>query len=320
MKNRIGLGTFPFSNVFGKIINSEAEKIVQTFLDKGGEYIQTSPYYIGVEPLLGNILKRIPRDAYYLATLCVKDKDSQISGKKEAIFSQCNESLSRLGLEYIDLCMTSTPEATDAPFSETIEAMVELQKKGKIREIGVCNVTLAQLKEYNLNGNITYVQNRFSILDQEQDREVREYCARNNIGLIPYNVIEWGLLTNKILDNWILAEEDLRKKVLPVFNEEKVQIIQNWVITYLKPIAAKNNTSIESLAIHWVLSQPSVFVIPVGATKIEQIESSLKTNELEGRTDITEEMNKAYKGLQSAIKSKYTMDLNDFLKNSYGRW
>ncbi len=320
MKNRIGLGTFPFSNVFGQTNDAEAKAIVHRFLDQGGEYIQTAPYYNDVEALLGKILKNIPRERYFLTSLCVKDKNSILSGKRDSIFIQCDESLSRLGVDYLDLYLTSTPEAKDAPFTETIAAMVELQKQGKIREIGVCNVTLEQLKVYNVHNTVKYVQNRFSILDQEQDRDVREYCISNKIKLIPYNTIEWGILTNKILVDWVLGKGDLRKKVLPVFNQEQIGVIRSWVIKYLKPIADRNNSTIESLVLHWAISQPSIFVTPVGATKVEQIESSLKTNDLEGRYDITVEMNIAYEKLCSEIQSKYQMQLNDFLRNSYGKW
>lgn len=316
----IGLGTFPFSNVFGLIDENEARKITHSFLDAGGRYIQTSPYYRGVDQLMGKILRDVPRSSYYWGTLCVKDRQSELSGKFKAIISQCEDSLKHTGLGYIDLYMTSTPEAKDAPFSETIEAMIELQKQGKVREIGVCNVTLAQLKEYNFNGAVKYVQNRFSILDQEMDKDVREYCVQNGIGLVPYNVIEWGLLTNKILHDLNLRPNDLRKRVLPVFDDAPVQVIREWAICYLKPLADQTNTSIEALAIHWVLNQPGVSVCPVGATKNEQILSSLKALGLSGRMDIIKQMDRAYSILVTDIRDKYGKELNDYLRNSYGKW
>lgn len=316
----VGLGTFPFSNVFGKVSADEAVAITHYYLDHGTGYIQTSPYYNDVEPLLGKILADVPRDSYKIATLCVKDKESQLSGKYDAIITQCNDSLSRLGLEYVDLLMTSTPEAKDAPCAETIEAMQELKAQGKIRAIGVCNVTLEQLKEYNTTGAVQYVQNRLSLIDQEADRDVREYCVKHGIGLIPYNVIEWGLLTDKMLEEWTLREGDLRTKVLPVFRQPQKELLREWIHEYLKPIANEYRTTIEGLAISWVLQQPGVVTCPVGATTVSQIAASLDCLGNIDNTEMLTKLNQAYEDLVAKVRSVHGIELNAFLKNSYGRW
>jgi aryl-alcohol dehydrogenase-like predicted oxidoreductase len=316
----IGLGTFPFSNVFGLLNEQEAEKITFSFLDRGGKYIQTAPYYTNVDPLMGKILKNRSRDSYFLGTLCAKDRQNAKSGKYSSIVSQCEDSLTQLRTEYIDLYLTSTPKVTDAPFSETIGAMLDLQKQGKIRGIGVCNVTLEQLKEYNTSGAVKYVQNRFSLVDQSFDNNFLTYCHQNDIQLIAYNVIEWGILTNKILKDLNLRENDLRTQVLPVFNDEPLGVLRQWVIHFLKPIAERNNTKIEALAIHWALNQYRVAVCLVGATRNEQILSSLNALNLNGRTDIVKQLDVAYKELSDGVKIKYGKELNDFLKNSYGKW
>jgi len=316
----VGLGTFPFSNVFGKVSADEAAKITRYYLQHGSGYIQTSPYYKDVEPLLRKILADVPRDAYKLATLCVKDKDSHLSGKHHAVIAQCNDSLARLGLEYMDLLMTSTPEAKDAPFAETIEAMQELKAQGKIRAMGVCNVTLDQLKEYNVTGAVQYVQNRLSLIDQEADRDVREYCVQHGIGLIPYNVIEWGLLTDKMLQGWTLPGDDLRVKVLPVFEQKQKALLQEWVSTSLKPIADEFETTIEGLAIAWALQQPGVVACPVGATTVDQITASLESSNLLDNADLLPKLQVPYDNLVANVRATYGLEVNAFLKNSYGRW
>lgn len=316
----VALGTFPFSNVFGKVTTDEAEAIVHEYLERGGGYIQTAPYYDGVDDLMKMILAKLPRDSYRLGTLCVKDRQSNISGKYDAVIAQCEDSLRHLGLDYIDLCLTSTPVGSDASCSETIRAIADLKKKGKIREIGVCNVTLDELKAYNANGDVSYAQNRFSLIDQEADRNVRSYCAENGIGLIPYKVIEWGLLTNKSLQMWQLAESDLRAKVLPVFESAPKQMIHEWAIKYLQPIAKQHDTSIEALAIFWVLHQPGVVAALVGVTKLDQLVSSLQANELGQQDMVISSLDSAYKILKQEIQANYGLSVNDFLKNSFGKW
>lgn len=316
----IGLGTFPFSNVFGKVTADEADAITHAFLDEGGIYIQTAPYYEGVDPLVGRILKGVSRDRFRIGTLCVKDRESRIGGSRSAVVAQCEDSLTKLGLDHIDIYLTSTPEGSDVPFAETIEAMEELRASGKISEIGVCNVTLEQLQEYNASGSVRYVQNRFSILDQEQDKDVREYCAENGIGLIPYNVIEWGLLTSKILGPLNLREGDLRTRVLPVFEEDRVSVIRSWVESWLVPLASELSTTIEGIAIGWVISQSAVSVSPVGATSRSQIRASLEARSLRGNEQLLAAVDSAYDALAESIRSKYDLSLNEFLRNSFGLW
>jgi methylglyoxal reductase len=199
--------------------------------------------------------------------------------------------------------------------------MEELKEQGKVLEIGVCNVTLEQLVEYNQTGAVRYVQNRFSILDQEADRDVRRYCVEHGIGLIPYNVIEWGLLTNKILGPWRLREGDLRTpQVLPVFEEPKVEEIRAWVRNELVGLANAYGVPIEVLAIGWVINQPGVTVCLVGATSVEQIQSSLRARELLGNTELVAQLDAAYAVFEARIRDHYGLPVNEFLRNSYGLW
>jgi methylglyoxal reductase len=317
--NGMGLGTFPFSHVFGKITDDDAGAITRFYLEHGGQYIQTAPYYDGVETLLGRALQGTPRDSYKLATLCVKGSDGVYTNKRAHIIAQVEESLRRLQTDYIDLLMPSSTKATDAPPSEAIAALEELKRQGEIRAIGVCNVSLEQLQEYTNYGQIDYVQNRMSLIDQEADRDVREYCVSHGIGLIPYNVIEWGLLTNKMLTPWDLHDSDLRTKVLPVFSEQPKAILQKWVQQQLKPLADKYDTTIESLAIAWVLQQPGATTCPVGATTVQQIAASLQAAQLANNTVLITELQASYASLCETIRQQYGQNLNDFLKNSYGK-
>lgn len=316
----IGLGTFPFSNVFGHISAEEADAVVHTFLDRGGSYIQTAPYYDGVDDLMGGILSRIDRDRFLIGTLCVKDRQSKVSGSRDAVFSQCDDSLRRLRLDHIDVYLTSTPEGADVPFAETMGAMEELKSQGKVREIGVCNVSLSQLREYNVSNAVRFVQNRFSLLDQEADRDVREYCVAAGIGLIPYNVIEWGLLTSKILESFDLRDGDVRSHVLPVFEPDKIGAIRNWVLSRLMPIAERRDTTIERLAVAWVIAQPGVTVCPVGATRTGQIDSTMRARDLLGDRELISELNDAYSAFELWVRETHDTTVNLFLRNSYGLW
>lgn len=312
---KIGLGTFPFSHVFGELSDKEAGKIVNKYIDFGGEYIQTAPYYKGVDPLMGSILKNIKRDKFYLATLCAKNREGIRTGKYEEILKQCEDSLKNIGIEHIDLYMTSTTKS-DVPFSETIGAMKELKEQGKIRNIGVCNVTLEQLKEYNETNDVKFVQNRYSLVCQSLNSDFINYCADNDIGIIPYNVIEHGLLTSKILENFDLRDDDLRRSVKH-FRDEAVEAMQNWAINDLKPLADSINGTIERLAIWWALQQPKITRVVVGATTTNQIQNNMEGAKILKYDSLLEKINKAYDNFSKIIKEKHSTSVSAFLGNIY---
>lgn len=317
---RLGLGTFPFSHVFGPTNESEIEQIIHAYFALGGKYVQTAPYYAGVDPILKRLLKNISRSEYCLGTLCVKDRKGIKDGSYSAIIEQCEDSLTELGVDYLDVLMTASAKGGGVPFSETIGAMADLKAQGKIRSIGVCNVDLDQLKEYNENGNVSFVQNRYSLIDRSLDDDFIEYCSSHNIKLIPYNVIEWGILTNRFLGGMELRETDFRLKLSKVFNDVPMCVLRHWSAKHLVPVSRKFGTSIEALAIFWVMNQRQVSTPVIGASKKNQIESSMDALRLEKGSEIIEELNNAYFIFAASVKESTGKELNEFLRNSYILW
>lgn len=316
----VGLGTFPFSNVFSSVSPDEAARIVHRFLELGGRYIQTAPYYEGVDDLMGSILSAIPRSEYAIGTLCVKDRESRIQGSRSAVFAQCEDSLKRLKCDHLDYYLTSTPAGSDVPLGESIAAMAELKASGLVRHIGVCNVTVDELRAYQQGGQVEIVENRFSLIDQEQDRDVRQVAVSEGLSLVPYNIIEWGLLTSKILSVFHLRSGDVRSQVLPVFRDEAVDLLRGWVKTYVLPVAQSRGVAIEAVTIAWAISQPGVAFAPVGATKVEQIESSMQALSIKNDAIVLAELDAAYQELVSQVRAQYGVEVNEFLRNSFGRW
>jgi aryl-alcohol dehydrogenase-like predicted oxidoreductase len=315
--NRVGLGTFPFASVFSKVSDYGAQSIVRKFLDLGGFYIDTAPIYgfAQAETLLGRILQSIPRDKYYIASKCGyvwgSDRKPQLSGEYQDVISEFEKSLRRLNLECIDLYMSHVPDP-DTPFEETMSALADLQAEGKIRDIGVSNVSLEQLQEYNKTGLVKFVQNRFSLLNQSFAPDFIAYCEEQGIGIIPYQVIERGLLTDKVIEGIELREGDLRHQK-PEFASEVRQVIGWWVGEHLKPIADDLETSVSALAIWWALQQPAIAFCICGATKVAQIVSNLRAASLEPPSDTLERINATYQTLVDEIESKYSMSVREFM-------
>lgn len=134
-KNRVGLGTFPLSGVYNPISHQQALSVVEYFLEQGGYYIDTAPMYgcTQVESLLGTILPKKRRESFYIVSKCGKEMyPSQHTWEPKAkyadVIKQCDDSLKRLKLDYIDLYLIHSPDK-ETPFEETLRAMNDLKKK-----------------------------------------------------------------------------------------------------------------------------------------------------------------------------------------------
>ncbi|QQG41285.1 MAG: aldo/keto reductase [Candidatus Woesebacteria bacterium] len=314
--NKVGLGTFPLSSVFNPITPNEAEKLVRKFIDEGGCYIDTAPLYGNgeIEKILGKVFKSVPREKFYLITKTVKhvDEYGQLfkSGKYEDVVKQIDNSLSRLGLDYVDCLMVHSPDK-DVPIEETLRAMEKLQNDGKVKELAVSNVNLNELMEYNKTGKIRYVENSFSMINHSISSELEEYLLNNKISLIPYHLLEIGLLTGIAFENFKLSETDLRNKV-PYWNQENQKVIFEWVRNSLAPIAKKLGITIGQLNIAWALQQPFIDFIIVGTTKPKYLEINLKANDIELSKETLSEIDEAYNVLEQKIKSDYGKSIREF--------
>lgn len=316
MNNRVGLGTFPLSSVFNPITNTEAEKLVNKFIDLGGYYFDTAPLYGNgeIEKLLGRALKNVPRDKYFLGTKTVKyiDDNGNVfkSGKYEDVVKQIDNSLLRLNTNYVDLLMVHSPDS-NTPIDETLRAMEKLQEQGKAKELAVSNVNLAELREYNKTGKIKYVENSFGLINRSLSAEFEKYLLDNKIFLIPYHLFEIGMLTDIALTDYKLKEGDLRNKVT-YWNKKNQEVGFAWVRQHLAPIAKKNGVTIDQLNIAWSLHQKFIDFIIVGTTKTEYLKSNLKANEITLNEETINEINNACNDFENLIITEYGQSVREF--------
>lgn len=320
MKNKIGLGTFPLADVFSHVSKDDAKNLVRQFIKSGGYYIDTAPMYgFGeVEILLGEVFKEFQRDQYYVVTKCgyidVEGKTFQTiqkSGKFDDVIRECDNSLKRMGLDYIDLYFMHSPDP-NTPADETIKSMIELKKQGKIKEIGVSNVNLNELEEYNKNGDVKFIQNRFSLINQSIDMEFQDYLYEHDIKLVPYQVIDRGQLSDRVFNKI----EDMRKGDLRIGRSdwlpEKLNLITDWVKEELSPIAKKLNISLEQLSIAWALHQKFLSFVIVGMTKPEIISVDLESDSVRLDDETLSELNKVYKNLEDKVKKVSGQTIREF--------
>ena len=319
MQNRVGLGTFPLAGVFHTISRDKAKELVRLFLKSGGYYIDTAPMYgFGeVEKLLGEVLKDFPRDKYYLITKCgYKDVEGKTfktiprGAKYEEVIRECLISLERLNLNFIDLYFVHSPDPI-VPYSETMQALKELKRQGKIKHIGVSNVDLRELKEYGKHGKIEFIQNRFSLINRSINPEFQQFLLEHKIGLIPYQVIDRGQLTKSIIDGMEMREGDLRIGKSE-WLEEKQRLIARWTKVNLLPIAKKLGITLGQLSVAWALHQKYLSFVIIGATNPEFVPINLKANNIKLDKEALNEIDKAYTKLDQEIRQKFGQTIREF--------
>lgn len=316
-KNRVGLGTFPLSGVYNPISHQQALSVVECFLEQGGYYIDTAPMYgcTQVESLLGTILPKKRRESFYIVSKCGKEMyPSQHTWEPKAkyadVIKQCDDSLKRLKLDYIDLYLIHSPDK-ETPFEETLRAMNDLKKSGKIREIGVSNVTLDELKQYRVHVDIHYVQNRFSFINRSISSEYSTYLKHNNIFLIPYEVLELGLLTGSVVEEDQLGKYDVRGTT-GFFQGDPLAETRNLVKNTIFPLAREYGFTVAQTMIAWTLLQPQVFFPIVGTTKTEYIKINLKSGNIQMNEVMLKKLELAYQKLLDTVKTKYHTTIKDF--------
>lgn len=168
------------------------------------------------------------------------------------------------------------------------------------------------IKEYNSTGSIEFIQNRFSLLNQNFSNELISYCKHQDIGIIAFQVIERGLLTEKFIQSNIkLESKDLRNRK-PEFKETVRKVIVNWVEKSLYPLAQKNNLPIPALAIMWALSQDFISLCQCGATNQSQVLDNLKSVKCYSE-EIIKDIESAYEQLTISLMKQYQKNVISFM-------
>lgn len=271
----VGLGC----NNFGWRLAADATaKVVHAALDAGINFFDTADIYGGTksEEYLGRAL-RGRREQVIVATKFGMKVDEQRHGAKPDYVRQAAEdSLRRLGTDYIDLYQLHQPDA-ETPIADTLATLDELVKAGKVREIGCSNFSAQQIREAEAAlrpGAARFVsaQNEYSLLHRDPEREVLLECERRGLSFLPYFPLANGLLTGKYRagrpapqGTRISTQERFGK----LLNERNLQVVEGLI-----RFAETRGHSILELAFSWLLAHPKVASVIAGATSEQQVRSN----------------------------------------------
>ncbi|WP_283016284.1 aldo/keto reductase [Panacibacter microcysteis] len=175
--------------------------------------------------------------------------------------------MKRLGTDYIDLYQIHWPDVT-TPIPETMEAVAQLIKDGKVRYAGVCNYDAAQMQEADKHVMIASNQVPYSMVKRDIEKDVVPYCLEHQKGILAYSPLERGLLTGKLKPGHQFAEGDHRAG-LYFFKNENIERTNNF-LNEIKPIADAKGISLGQLVLLWTLEQPGITIALAGARNVQQ--------------------------------------------------
>jgi aryl-alcohol dehydrogenase-like predicted oxidoreductase len=269
----VGLGC----NNFGWRLDADATAaVVHAALDAGVNFFDTADIYGGTksEEYLGRAL-RGHRDQVVIATKFGMKVDEH-GAKPEYVRRAADDSLRRLGTDYIDLYQLHQPDP-DTPIADTLAALNELVKAGKVREIGCSNFSAQQIREAESAvragaARFASVQNEYSLLHRDPEREVLPECERRGLAFLPYFPLANGLLTGKyragrpVPQGTRISTQERFGKLL---NEPNLEIVEGLI-----RFAEARGRSILQLAFSWLLSRSAVASVIAGATSEQQVRSN----------------------------------------------
>ena len=284
--------------MWGKTERTEAIKAIKAAYDSGVTSIDTAPIYgQGTsEEIVGEAIKSIPRDQVQILTkfgmnwssnkgeFFFKSQDN--NGKpidiykyagKERVIKECEDSLRRLGTDYIDLYQIHWPDKT-TPVAETFEAVSRLIDQGKVRYAGVCNYSAVLMAEAGKTVKLVSNQIPFSMVHRGVEQETVPYCIENGKSVLAYSPMERGLLTGKITPGYQFQEGDHRAHN-PYFSDESI-LKTNAFLKKIKPIADDKGATLAQLVLRWTVEREGITIALAGARNAIQSTQNASAGEL----------------------------------------
>ncbi|MER8913058.1 aldo/keto reductase [Mesorhizobium sp. M0761] len=277
----VGLGCMGMSFAYGGQAEVDAIATLRRAVEIGVTFFDTAEVYgpFENEILLGKALKPV-RDKVTIATkfgFKISEEGSGlermvgVDSRPEHVKAVAEASLKRLDADVIDLYYQHRVDP-NVPIEDTVGAMAELVRDGKVRALGLSEVSAATIRRAHAVHPIAAVQSEYSLWSRDPEDEVFDVCRELGIGFVPYSPLGRGLLTGTIAKPEALSDDDWRR-TLPRFQADAMAANAKVVAT-LEKLAVEKGVTSAQLALAWVLHQGD-FIVPIpGARKIRHLEQN----------------------------------------------
>ncbi|MEM7737656.1 MAG: aldo/keto reductase [Deinococcota bacterium] len=283
--SRICLGTMSYGSKAWRdwVLEEEASRpFIQRALERGINFFDTADMYsMGVsEEIVGRALNDFARrDEVVIATKVfhpMGDAPNRGGLSRKHIMDAMDDSLKRLGTDYIDLYQIHRWDF-ETPIEETIEALSELVRSGRVRYIGASSMRAYQLAQAlykaDAHGGVRFVsmQNHYNLIYREEEREMMPLCEEEGLGVIPWSPLARGYLTRKPEDKDSTARgniEDIAKRLYTHPGDDEI-------IRRVAELASRYEVSQAQIALAWMLHKPFITAPIVGATKLPHLEDAI---------------------------------------------
>jgi aryl-alcohol dehydrogenase-like predicted oxidoreductase len=280
--------------------NDRAKSIeaIRASIDAGVTSIDTAPIYGQgfSEELVGEAIRGLPRHDLQILTKCGLRWDVEAGeyffesegndgrpvrtyryAARDSVIAECEASLQRLGIDYIDLLQLHWPDPT-TPIDETMEAFATLVNQGKVRAVGVSNYSAEQMHIAEQTISLTSNQVPYSMVERDIEADLVPYCLEHGRAILAYSPLQRGVLTGKYLPGHAFAQGDHRARN-EFFADENIRRI-NAFLEKIRPLADAHDATLAQLVIAWTLAQPGITAALVGARDAVQARANAKGGEI----------------------------------------
>jgi methylglyoxal reductase len=293
----IGLGTWAVGGGpwWGTSDDAESVRAIHAAMDCGINLIDTAPAYGWghSEDIVGRAIQG-RRDQVILATKCGLHWDHSHGAaffesegytvrrclEPKCVREELEASLKRLRTDRIDLYQThwQAVEPLKTPIAETMSALMDLRRAGKILAIGVCNVTIADMDAYRAAGQIESNQARYSMLDRRLESGITADCIRHGVSILAYTPLEQGLLTGRITMGTAIQAGEYRNNlpwIRPANRRRVLDMLAGW-----NDLCRRHACTLSQLVIAWTVLQPGITHALCGARKSTHVQENAQAGSI----------------------------------------
>ena len=281
-------GSDGFWKVMGGLQQPVVDRMVKEAYEAGINFIDTANVYsLGQsETLIGNAIKQLPRDDLVIATKATGIMNDRPNGRGQSRYHLMNEldaSLKRLQLDHVDLYQLHGFDPL-TPFEESLSALDDMVRSGRVRYIGLCNMAAWQImkalgisERWNL-ARFSSVQAYYTLAGRDLERELLPMIKDQNLGLMVWSPLAGGLLSGKYGRDGKGPEGSRRNEFyFPVVDKARAFDC----VDAMRPMAERRGVSVAQIALAWLLAQPAVSSVIIGAKTVEQLHDNVAATSVE---------------------------------------